>query len=480
MERLDISLNPSGFVPLAAEINLTTTQPVRVEAFIPGRHSKAGDVTNRFEEVSTSHVLPILGLYASTDNSVRLRFFDVSGADLGEVSRTITTDPLIAGLPTTSVEVNRPGHKPGMHLVSYFGITGKFLPMTPVIIDSEGAVRWFADFGEHEFLSSLFYDAGVERLANGDLYFGDGSSGRIAAIDMLGNVTGQWPIPGYVFHHNVLEMTPHGNLLATVSKNGLATIEDHIVEIDRSSATIVQEWDLRLSLDQTRTAWSANTRDWFHGNGLAYDAIRDAIIVSGRVQGTVKLTRDNTVVWILAPHRDWSNAGNGVDLTTRLLTPLDAAGAQITEPEVLQGTRKHPDFDWPWYQHAPELLPNGDVLIFDNGENRHFTGGPRYSRAVVYRIDEDNLTVQQVWEYGEERGNATYSAIVSDVDYHPVEDNIVFMPGAVFDPSPVGRIVEIDVQSREVVFEASIRAPGAQYGITFHRVERLPLYPPMQ
>ncbi len=478
IERLDITLNPSGFVPLAAEIALTTKEPVQVEVFVPGRRSTLGDVTHRFPEVATSHVLPVLGLYPSTDNLVTLRFFDDAGASLGEVTRTITTDPLIAGMPTTTVEVNRPGHKPGMSLVSYFGFTGDFLPMTPVVVDLEGAVRWFADFGEHPFLHNLFYDAGVERLANGDLYFGDGNSQRLVSIDMLGNVTGEWPIPGYGFHHNVLEMAPGGNLLATVNKHGLATIEDHILEVDRTSANIVQEWDLRESLDRTRRTWTFNTRDWFHANGLAYDEAADAIIVSGRVQGVVKLTRTNDVVWILAPHRDWSTSGNGVDLTTKLLTPLDASGTPITDAAVLEGAAAHTDFDWAWYPHAPELLPNGDLLVFDNGPDRHYTSGAQYSRAVVYRIDDQNLTVQQVWSYGKARGNTTFSPIVSDVDYHAEEDNIVFMPGAVHDPAPAGRIVEIDMSSRAVVYEATIRAASAQFGITFHRVERLSLYPP--
>ena len=70
------------------------------------------------------------------------------------------------------------------------------------------------------------------------------------------------------------------------------------------------------------------------------------------------------------------------------------------------------------------------MLVFDNGDNRHYQGQPVFSRAVEYLIDDDAMTVQQLWEYGRERGSTTYSAIVSDVDYHPKEDNVVFMPGA--------------------------------------------------
>ena len=479
VKHLDIVLNPSGFVPLAAEISLETTRPVQVEIFVPGRGSSAGDVRHLFQEVSYTHVLPVLGLYPSMDNAVQLRFYNEAGVGVGEIRRTVTTDSLVPGMPIVSIDINRPGHRPGLNLVSYYGVTGRLLPMTPVIVDSEGAVRWYADFAEHEFLHSLRYGAGVERLANGNLYFGDNNSGRIVSIDMLGNVVEEWPIPGYEFHHHVLEMTPGGNILATVNKQGLATVKDHIIEIDRATGAIIQEWDLRESLDPTRRAWTNNSRDWFHSNGLAYDPVDDAIIVSGRVQGTVKLTRTNEVVWILAPHRDWSTAGNGVDLNTKLLTPLDVINSPITNKDVLEGTAVHPDFDWAWYQHAPKLLPYGDLLLFDNGVRRHFSSRALYSRAVVFRVSDENMTVRQVWEYGKARGRATFSRVVSDVDFHKRQGNIVFMPGALINSDGAhGRIIEVNIKNREVVFEAAIHLPNAQFGITFHRVERLSLYPP--
>jgi arylsulfate sulfotransferase len=184
------------------------------------------------------------------------------------------------------------------------------------------------------------------------------------------------------------------------------------------------------------------------------------------------------VAWILAPHVGWQTAGDGTNLTTRLLQPLDADGRPITDAAVLDGTANHPDFEWAWYQHAPKVLPNGDLLLFDNGDNRNFTGQLRYSRAVVYRIDEAAMTVQQVWQYGKERGPDTYSRIVSDVDFHADEGTIVFMPGAVRSSTGAfGKIVEVQVDTRQVVFEATVTPPTAPFGITFHRVERLPLYP---
>lgn len=479
---LSITHNPSGYAPLTAELALATRRPVQVELVVEGHGGAVGDVRHRFEAGSQLVRVPVLGLYPGAENTITLRFFDAGGDPLGDTTRAVITPPPLPDLPSVAIDAAGPDAKPGMNLVSYFGHDGEMTPQRPFIFDAEGSIRWYLDFGSHPSLSNLFYDNGVERLANGNLYFGDRSTGRIVEMDMLGRIVRTWTMSGYDFHHQVIEK-PNGNFVLTVDKQGAATVEDRVIEIDRETGQILREWDLNQSLDNTRRSWETTLADlsvdWFHANGLAYDPSDDAIIVSGRTQGTVKLTNGNEVIWILAPHRGWKTAGDGTDLTTRLLQPLDAAGQPITDTSVLEGTTNHPDFEWAWYQHAPELLPDGTLLLFDNGDNRNYADQELYSRAVVYRIDPDAMTVQQVWQYGKERGRDTYSRIVSDVDYHAAEDNVVFMPGAVAAGGGAsGKVVEVDYGTRNVVFEATITPPVAPFGITFHRVERLPLYPP--
>jgi len=469
-------LNPTGYTPLSAELKLETQEPVQIEIEIVSRDNGTESLIHRFEQIGTSFTLPILGLYAEYRNTLRIRFYDNRNELIGEETRFIDTQPLLTELPKINVLVNAERKKPGMNLVSYFGHTNNDLPQIPFMFDQYGHIRWYANMDAHPVLQNLFYDAGVERLENGNLYFGDGKSGRIVEMDMLGNVLNEWPFPGYWFHHNVLEL-PNRNLLVTVSKNGLPTIEDHILEIDRASGNIVQVWDLRESLDQRRRVMSSNPRDWIHANGLTYDEEKDAIIVSGRVQGTIKLTRTNEVIWIIAPHREWRQSGNGTDLSTKLLQPLDANGIPITDPAVLDGFISHSDFSWPWYQHSPKLTPHGTLFLFDNGDNRHYRGDPVFSQAVEYRIDDEAMTIQQIWEYGRERGFETYSRIVSDVDYHETENTVIFMPGANFEGGPNGKTIEVDYITKDVVYEAEVRKTSPAHGITFHRIERLPIYP---
>ncbi len=44
-----VVVNPTGYVPLAAEITLTTFRSVQIEIFIPGRRSASGNVGHRFK-----------------------------------------------------------------------------------------------------------------------------------------------------------------------------------------------------------------------------------------------------------------------------------------------------------------------------------------------------------------------------------------------------------------------------------------------
>ena len=477
---LSITPNVSGFSPLTAVAELNTSRPVQVEVVIEGREGGAGDIEHRFDGVGEQHSISLLGLYP-VQTDITFRFFDENGVSLGQTSRMVTTPPLPSAYPEITIDAaNRSEMKPGVNIVSYFGHDGRERPQLPFIFDAAGDVRWYLDLTQHPTLSELFYDDGIEMLTNGNLYFGDGNSGQIVEMNFLGEVVNTWPMPGYEFHHNVIEK-PNGNFVATVTKLAANTIEDYLIEIDRQTGDIIREWDLNQSMEYGRRVWVSRFADpnvdWFHGNGLIHDPTDDTIIVSGRTQGTVKLTNDNEVVWIVSPHRDWGDAGNGTDLTTKLLQPLDASGQAITDSDVLNGVTNHPDFEWAWYQHAPELMPDGTLLLFDNGDDRNYSDVDLYSRAVAYRIDPDAMTIQQVWQYGKERGNETFSRIVSDVDYHVDENNVVFMPGAAGrDAVPYGKVIEVDYTSRNVIFEATITAPTAQFGITFHRVERVPFY----
>ncbi len=384
-------------------------------------------------------------------------------------------------LPTIIADVNQQANaEPGMHFVSY----RSFNPTNPFIFDNTGEFRYVLNFASDPRFSNLNYDVGMERLQNGNYYFGAWPTSFLYEIDVLGNVINEWNISPYEFHHNVQEKE-NGNLLITASlydehADGGQAIEDWILELDRNSGTIVNQWDLKESLDENREilGWAVygNIIDWAHANAVIHDPSDNSIIVSCRTQGVVKLDENNNVVWILGNHKAWGTNRRGEDLNQFLLQPLDNSGAEITDQRMLEGERQHPDFEWPWYQHAPFISDNGTLFLFDNGDNRNYSPSERYSRAVEYEIDETNRTIRQVWQYGKERGVEAFSRIVSDVDQLEQTGNILFCPGSrVFNGGGNfgGKIIEVDYDTKEVIQEFRINAPD----IVFHRTEKLPLYP---
>ncbi len=480
VESLELQLNPTGYAPLTALLNLTTTETVSVEIVITGQNGSASTLTRRFEGSGTDFELEVLGLYPDFNNELQINLLDSSGTLLETQAIQVQTLPLIADLPQVEIDVPSNASEPELNFVNYFGFNSNARPQRAFMFDQFGDIRWYLDFSTHPTLNNLFYDNGMTRLQNGNLLFGDGSTGSIYEIDFLGNILNSWSLQGNGFHHHVIEK-PNGNFLVTINDVSKATVEDVVVEIDRSTGEFVNTWDLNNSLDNTRRAWPTDLADlnvdWFHANAIEYSSQDNEIIVSGRTQGIVKLNGQNEVSYILAPHRDWETSGAGSDLSQFLLTPLDTGNQLITDDAVLDGTDNHPDFEWSWYQHSPILMPNGNLMVFDNGDNRNYTNFGPYSRAVEYEIDEENKTIKQVWSYGKERGEETYSRIVSKVSFLQENNTLLFSSGSVLDTgTPAAKVVEVEYDTKQVRFEATVRPPNALFIITFHNVLRMPFW----
>jgi arylsulfate sulfotransferase len=480
-----VTLNPYGLTPLAAVADFTTALKCNVQVRVLGEI----EVIKNIEDNSTVHSIPILGLYPNRLNTVILTLYAHHGTPETQ-TLSIQTDPLPAFLPDIVINTAIPNLiEPGMNLSTLSIGMGLSLSY-PIISDRNGVIRWFLDLSQYKGSGLPF-----ERIKDGNFVFGIGDS--IYEYDMLGKLANQIQKPGYNFHHDVKEL-PNGNFIACVDKQGTMIVNshglinstgDHMIEVDRTTGSIVTELDLRKVLDVSRNEQINATGDWFHMNGLWYSASDDCFIISGRNQGVVKVTRDNQLKWILAAHHGWGNTGfdgSGFDPTPFLLTAVDASGNPC--PSLIQdGLAGDDDFDWTWGQHAPMILPNGDFFIFDNGFERNFLlAGPLYSRGVEYRIDEDHMTAQQIWDYGKERGEDMYSSIISDVDYLPLTQNRLIAPGIVQMPSgSYSKIIELSYPDKMVVFEATINfknflPPGGLVGGRFDNIfrsHRISIYP---
>jgi arylsulfate sulfotransferase len=176
-------------------------------------------------------------------------------------------------------------------------------------------------------------------------------------------------------------------------------------------------------------------RNWAHANSVNYDSTDDSIIISSRHQSAViKIGRDKKVKWILSSPEGWSG-----ELAKKVLTPIDAKGKTI---DCGASGSKCPGymndkggFDWSWTQHTAYAIPEKSkkglirVSVFDNGDSRGMEQpaivSMKYSRAVEYEIDEKKMSVEQVWEFGKERGFEWFSPITSVVEYMPKTDTMM-------------------------------------------------------
>ncbi len=136
-------------------------------------------------------------------------------------------------------------------------------------------------------------------------------------------------------------------------------------------------------------------------------------------------------------------------------------------------------FKPPTGQHSPMIIPDQDnnpnttdVVVYDNNQgsvlkyNNEFDGG-MYSRMVQYRIDELDMSVEQILSPSDELGIEYYTINVNDVD---VMDNIVGSVGG----ANTGTILEVDKASGVVNYEVDLKFSDKQW---VYRAEKMPMYP---
>lgn len=434
-------LNPNGTTPLAAQLNLEMPVDGRIKILVEGIDGLDSRIENSFSFFGKKHEVPILGLYPDHNNKVTVTFMDQAGKTRVTNDFFIQTQALSSDkLPEIEINTQASGFSDGFFMFD-------FRPdNNPMIVDKFGKIRWYLKLD----LPGIY---ALQRLKNGNICFGTGNLNSILEYDMLGNKINQWSLPPEFsnVHHDVFEL-PNGNFIVTVDGAGTSTIEDIIIEMDRKTGETNNIWDLQLVLPK-RSYFISDDNDWFHANAVIYDESDNTLIISGQRMGIVKVSWSNELIWILSQPEGWP-----IEYQSKLLISNDV------------------NFEWIWGQHAPLLMPNGNLFLFDNGFGRYYSNTEKFSRAVEFRITQNSGgggEVEQIWEYGRERGEELYSPIISDVDFLPEQGTRLLTFGSIsleldyisnqnfsfnWANSPTkAKIMEVN-NSREVLFEMSINS----------------------
>lgn len=444
-----IELDPYNKTPLSALIAFESEREVEVSLEVVGKNGK-NSIKHSFEPTK-QHFIPVFGLYADYLNTVILT---IEGKDY---SFSIQTEKL----PENFIVPSLITKDENFQTDSLYFVTPSNLGF-PAAYDQEGEVRWF-------YSEMGIWD--INRLDNGHIVL---STERLIStpyyttgfyeLDLLGKIYSEYSLEGG-YHHDIFEME-NGNLLVASDDFSKGTVEDIIVEIDRLSGKVIKQFDLKEILPQEEGksyAWSKT--DWFHNNSVWYDAKTNSILLSGRHQDAVVSIDYETKAlnWIIGDSTNWSE-----DMQKYFFKPMN-------------------EVEWQWSQHAAMVLPNGDIFVLDNGNNRsklesdYIAANDNYTRGVIYRINTDNMTIEQVYQYGKERGSSFYSPYISDVDYI-AENHYLIHSGGIgsingeainvppaFVPGAQLNSITVEVVDNEVVFEMHLPS-------NFYRAEKMMLY----
>lgn len=448
----NVILNPYGNSPLTALVVFETEDEVSPEVTIVGK-DELSTYTHTFDK-GTKHYLPIYGLYADYDNTVIISYGDVRK----ELSIKTEALPEDFVLPE-DIFANKEKLTNDLYFYtpSSSGYTCAY--------DVNGEVRWYLTnyaLWKIDRLENGHLLVSTERLINSPYYMTG-----LYEMDLLGKIYTEYSLEGG-YHHDYYEME-NGNLLVASDdfNNSYGTVEDYIVEIDRESGAVVKSFDLKdiLNMEDGKSEnWTSY--DWFHNNSVWYDKNTNSITLSGRHQDAVINIDYETgkLNWIIGDPTNWSE-----EYQKYFFTPVGD------------------DFEWQWSQHAAMITPEGYVFILDNGNNKskneedYVKADDSYTRGVMYKIDTENMTIEQVWEYGKERGSEYYSPYISDVDYIEKDHYIVHSGGISYKdgkvlnvPAGIGeadtlRSITTELLNDEVIFELVL--PTNNY-----RVEKMSLY----
>ncbi|MFD1670505.1 aryl-sulfate sulfotransferase [Agrilactobacillus yilanensis] len=464
-----IKVNPYETSPLTALVIFQTSQAAKITYTVAGE-SDGTSITNTVNgDYSTTHQVPVVGLYADKTNTVTLNITYQDGTTATkEISvKTGALPKYIKSAKVTVTENDKNKMDIGNNKLTIINRTTK----EPFAVDADGNVRWYlTDYSQHtiEQISNGHMLVLTKKKVSSSLY------NDLIETDVLGRVYKEYSFKGTtqsndsgnskdettVIHHDLVEL-PNQDILATVN-DGSKYKEDVMVQISHKTGKVVKVIDLKKILPESMyTSYKAGSDDkvdWFHQNSVDYDASDNSIMISGRNQDMImKLDyKTNEIKWIYSGK---AKATWPKKYRDKILTPTK--GTTITGG-----------------QHGLYLLSKtGDtenVILYDN--NIAVTNGDektsgKYSQAVEYQINTKTMTIDQVWAYGKDLGKTNFTSIIGYAERETNGNTLVDF--GFKNNGKVSNIIEVDSTGAQV-FNITIKNAAAK--AYAYRAYRVPFY----
>jgi arylsulfate sulfotransferase len=356
-------------------------KPGSVTRPLSGTYSNDYLVSRGFEH-PLEIVLPIYGLYAGYTNIVRLTYRFLDGSSKQAVT-SITT----AAFDDQGCGYNNPTRlqpRTNSTQLSYDYIFDRSScgTFSPVILDSDGALRWVSTLPKDSalFASSIFFDNATYVTLRSQLFRVelDGEVSLLADYSNIGAVH---------FHHNI----DTGKTGLLLEPDTTSYFESIIMEVDKDDGHVLKTFNMANIIRAAMIAGGDDPNqfvfptptDWFHNNGATYNRADDSLIVSSRENFVICLDYNTSAIkWILGdPTKKWHQF------------PSLRKFALTVAPGSLP----------PIGQHAPSITFDQNLLLFDNGQMSQFQQPPGAQRDFAsprkYSVDVAANVATEVWNF---------------------------------------------------------------------------------
>jgi hypothetical protein len=372
----------------------SATRPVKVRyvrAYLEAR--------GYFDPQTGNLTIPVFGLYAGRTNPVIINLGSGRVDQSNRFGIKITTPAYDGGTYSNPTVIQ--SRLPGTTLsYDFILLKGYEDPITPIIIDSDGEVRWVGTAGVGTQNCMLFDNA---------FYLASGSSLLRTEFDGVTTPVANYSAIGVTNSHHNIDPGREGMILDVDTVDQTESVN---IEVD-AAGNVLRTWNLADIIsaamiaggdDPSQFVFPAPT-DWFHNNATAYRSSDDSLIVSSRENFVIALDYDSgNIKWILGdPTKHWYEF------------PSLRAFALTLAPGTLP----------PIGQHAVSM-PGDQLLLFDDGTGSSFQQPPgemrNYSAPRKYQIDLGAFEATETWHYYPDP--SVYSAYCSSV-YEDAPDNYV-------------------------------------------------------
>jgi arylsulfate sulfotransferase len=356
-------------------------KPGSVTRPLSGTYSHDYLVSRGFEH-PPEIILPVYGLYAGYRNIVRLTYRFIDGSSKQTVT-SITTAPFDdQGCGYNNPTKLQPRTNSTRLSYDYIFNRSACGDYSPVILDSDGALRWVSPLPTLNalFAASTFFDNAVYKTQGSQLVRIelDGTVLVVADYSNLGVVH---------FHHNI-DVGKTGLLL---EPDTTSYFESEFMEVNPSNGAVIRRFNFANIISAAMIAGGDDPNqfvfptpdDWFHNNGAAYDRADNSLIVSSRENFVICIDYDSTAIkWILG------------DTTKKWYQfPSLRKFAVTLAPGSLP----------PIGQHSPSVTFDQGVMVFDNGQNSLFHNPPGeqrdYATPRKYSLDPVTKVATEVWNF---------------------------------------------------------------------------------